>query len=213
MDGVEFEGGDHVKDDLYRNVAMFKGDVEVSWGFLSQPIAVATLKKIGAKKDIDVLKMDIDSYDADLLETILAEGYHPKVIMVEMNPDIPPPIVFRQKYATDNFYRKKVFAGNYGASTSAWFELLSENYGYGLVGMEVFDKSYKECPRCEHNMWFVDGSFLKQKGYRVATHEDVTGERVKRSEEKRSDYWKSRRLGIDKEKTTIQQKYKHIQIK
>jgi len=133
--------------------------------------------------------------------------------MVEMNPDIPPPIVFRQKYATDNFYRKKVFAGNYGASTSAWFELLSENYGYGLVGMEVFDKSYKECPRCEHNMWFVDGSFLKQKGYRVATHEDVTGERVKRSEEKRSDYWKSRRLGIDKEKTTIQQKYKHIQIK
>lgn len=67
MDGVEFEGGDHVKDDLYRNVAMFKGDVEVSWGYLSQPIAVATLKKIGAKKDIDVLKMDIDSYDADLL--------------------------------------------------------------------------------------------------------------------------------------------------
>ena len=51
MDGVEFEGGDHVKDDLYRNVAMFKGDVEVSWGFLSQPIAVATLKKIGAKKN------------------------------------------------------------------------------------------------------------------------------------------------------------------
>jgi len=164
------------QEDLYRNVATFKGDVTVSWGYLTMKVVEETLANAGVRMDPDVLKMDIDSYDADLLEKILDLGYRPKVIMVEMNPDIPPPIIFRQSYSTDNFYRKKVFAGNYGASASAWYELMSAKHGYGIVAMEVYDRTYTGCPRCEHNIWFVAGEYLKEKGYRVATHEDMMDE-------------------------------------
>ena len=30
-----------------------------------------------------------------------------------------------------------------------------------------------DCPRCEHNMWFVDGELLAKAGQKIATHDDM----------------------------------------
>ena len=42
-------------------------------------------------KKLAALKVDIDSIDLPVLEAILEAGYRPMVIMVEINPDVPPP--------------------------------------------------------------------------------------------------------------------------
>ena len=47
--------------------------------------------------DFDYLKIDIDSYDCDVLGAILAAGYRPKVIQMETGT-IPPPISFAAHY-------------------------------------------------------------------------------------------------------------------
>ena len=146
--------------------------------------------ELKAKKDLDALKIDIDSFDLDLAALILKLGYKPKVIMVEMNPDIPPPYIWYQKYDkvsytpavlnlttgayTEHAPVNKGFRGNYGASASAWWNLLTKEYDYGVVHMEVFDENYKGCKRCEHNIWFVAGELLNEKGLRVMDHDEMS---------------------------------------
>ena len=45
-------------------------DVKISWGYLERPTVVARLDAAGARRDADALKIDIDSFDADLLQAI-----------------------------------------------------------------------------------------------------------------------------------------------
>ena len=45
--------------------------------------------------DIDLLKLDIDSFECDYLEAILHAGFRPKVIDIECASSYPPPIKFR----------------------------------------------------------------------------------------------------------------------
>lgn len=46
---------------------------------------------------MDYLKIDIDSYDCDVLAAILSAGYRPKVIQMETGT-MPPPIRFAAHY-------------------------------------------------------------------------------------------------------------------
>lgn len=144
----------------------------VSWGFVTPDMVLDLLAEGGARKDADVLKIDIDSYDAQLVEKILRGGYAPKVVMVEFNPDIPPPISWQQLYSPHPFNFKKAALGNYGASATAWHEIMTDRYGYGLVGMEIEDTSI-ECTRCEHNMWYVSREALNRRGYRPRTYGEM----------------------------------------
>lgn len=64
----------------------------------------------------DILKIDIDSYDLELLRTILTK-YRPKVIVAEINEKIPYPIVFEVKFKENyrwdvsHFYGFSIAAG------------------------------------------------------------------------------------------------------
>ena len=51
----------------------------------------------GAPVDLDYLKIDIDSYDCDVLAAVLAAGYRPKVVQMETGT-IPPPVRFSSHY-------------------------------------------------------------------------------------------------------------------
>ena len=96
---VLIEGNEDQKEILYGQAAAFDGDVSISWGFADADESILKrLAAVNAKKDADVLKLDIDSYDRSLMEVVLDEGYAPKVLMVEFMPDIPPPIVWYQKF-------------------------------------------------------------------------------------------------------------------
>merc|ERR1712216_495661 len=44
------------------------------------------------------LKIDIDSFDCDVLDVIIQQGYQPLVIMMELNGQIPPPLKFARTF-------------------------------------------------------------------------------------------------------------------
>ncbi len=46
---------------------------------------------------MDSLEIDIDSYDCELMETMLSLS-SPKVVAVEFSPIFPPKVVYMQKY-------------------------------------------------------------------------------------------------------------------
>ena len=93
------------------------------------------LSLYGAKKDADAVKVNIDTFDSHpLLETVLKGGYLPKVIVVASAESIDtlPPV---------------------------WLDILTEKFGYKLVGMNE-----KACSTCEHNVWFVSKEFSGRDG-------------------------------------------------
>ena len=69
---------------------------------LSPSTGLDDLSKHGAPLDPDVLKIDIDRCDAQLLDLVL-ERYKPKIIIIEVNQYIPPPLVVAEycDYSTD----------------------------------------------------------------------------------------------------------------
>jgi hypothetical protein len=78
------------------------------------PINVISLLEANtAPVNFDFLNLDIDGYDYFVLEKIL-QVYRPKLICVEINEKIPPPIKFAVKWdknyawATDHFYGQSI---------------------------------------------------------------------------------------------------------
>jgi len=61
--------------------------------------AAGLLGAAGAPRRFDYLKIDIDSYDCDVLAAILAAGYRPKVIQMETGT-IPPPVRFASHFTS-----------------------------------------------------------------------------------------------------------------
>jgi hypothetical protein len=85
----------------------------------------------------DFFKIDIDGYDAPVLLEILKAGYRPKVLQVEIQPEIPPPVEFAVLFDPD--YRcqdsKGRQGGFYGASL-AHVANLGRRFGYFPVQLD-----------------------------------------------------------------------------
>ena len=62
---------------------------------------VEQLRATGAPADADVLKIDIDSCDAQLLDLLLQGGFNPKVIQIEVNQYMPPPLLLGRNCGLD----------------------------------------------------------------------------------------------------------------
>jgi len=58
-----------------------------------------TLKKTSIPIDFDILSIDIDSHDLDVWESL--QEYHPKIVVIEINNEIPPGI--KQRHSTENW--------------------------------------------------------------------------------------------------------------
>lgn len=109
-------------------------------------------------KHIDALKIDIDSFDFAILRSVFEAGYSPKIVMMEINLDIPPPYKWYVDYSDDfKFARSQIFKhGIYGVSSAALFSELQDKRGYSFVGFE-----FGAHRALEHNMWFVRNDFYK----------------------------------------------------
>ena len=59
-------------------------DVRISWGFLNPVTLAATFEELEIPREHDVLKIDIDSFDLDLLEDIYVAGFKLKLLIVEV---------------------------------------------------------------------------------------------------------------------------------
>jgi hypothetical protein len=62
-------------------------------------------------KDFDLLNLDIDSYDLYVIEEMLKAKYRPKVISMEINEKIPPPIYFTVDYHDAHYWQVDHFFG------------------------------------------------------------------------------------------------------
>lgn len=93
--------------------------------------------------------------------------------MVEVNPNIPPPISF---YATEFAFTKEnvEFLHHGGASASALYHEM-KRLDYALVGMELGSKR-GNCMMCEHNMYFVRGDMYRAKsqGKPFPSHKEMS---------------------------------------
>ena len=84
------------------------------------------LESNNVPKDFDLLNLDIDSYDLEVMKKILEANFTPKVISMEINEKIPPPIYFSVKFDKNYTWRGDHF---YGCSITAAADLLIKN-GY-----------------------------------------------------------------------------------
>ena len=75
-------------------------------------------------KNFGFLNLDIDSYDFEVIKSILEDGFSPYVISMEINEKIPPPIRFYVKYSDDFELSGNHF---YGCSISSAFDLLNDH--------------------------------------------------------------------------------------
>lgn len=88
----------------------------------------------GSPRGLDIFKIDIDSHDVFVVRDLLRNGtFKPKVIVMEINESIPPPICF-----TSNFARSFAWSGQdafTGASISMMDHQLS-SLGYTITTVE-----------------------------------------------------------------------------
>jgi hypothetical protein len=114
---------------------------------ISPQNVVHLLEHAGIKRDLDVMNIDIDSFDLDLVVAILESEYRPQIISIEINEKIPPPIYFNVLYSDSHSWDGTHF---YGCSITAATSHI-EKFGYALVGLEfnnaLFVRSNKNSPQ------------------------------------------------------------------
>ncbi len=108
----------------------------------------------GCPKDCDFFKVDVDGYDGVIVEKILESGYRPKVLQVEINPEIPPPVSFCVLF--DEKYRAQDSSGNIGGfygMSLGYVTDLCKPYGYRLAQIDFVTQF-------THDATFVHEEFL-----------------------------------------------------
>jgi len=87
------------------------------------------------KSEIDLLVVDIDSYDYEIICKIRDIGTRPRVVVVEYNPNLPIKGKFSWKYRMNRV--KGTNPRMYGASYECWSSLF-DNWSYKLVHVSGF---------------------------------------------------------------------------
>jgi len=103
--------------------------------FLSQtkvtPLNIEDLlNEFDVPKNFDILNLDIDSYDLFVIKNLL-ESYRPKIISMEINEKIPPPIYFTVTYDENHFWKGDHF---FGCSLQAAYEEVTR-FNYKLYSV------------------------------------------------------------------------------
>jgi hypothetical protein len=76
------------------------------------PITVSSLLAGNeVPKDFELLNLDIDSYDLHVVDKLMEAGYRPKIISMEVNEKIPPPIYFTVDYDPEHYWKEDHFFG------------------------------------------------------------------------------------------------------
>ena len=136
--GLAIEADPQWQDTLHNNLAAVNSSAAIHTVMERvQPHSVISLlEKFSTPVDFDCLKIDIDSIDLAILQSVLRSGFSPKVVMIEINPDIPPPFQLNLEFHPQCECNWK--HGAYGASADAIFRVAS-GHGYSLVAFEALD--------------------------------------------------------------------------
>ena len=84
--------------------------------------------KINSEK-LDVISLDLDGNDIYFVEKLLADGFKPKLFIVEYNAKFPPPIKFQIACDPEHIWQSDDY---YGVSLTSFNDLFN-NFGYKLI--------------------------------------------------------------------------------
>jgi len=97
--------------------------------------------------DFSILNLDIDSYDLFVICAMLQAGFRPKIITMEINEKLPPPLFFTVKYSPEWYWKGDHF---YGCSATAAAETVKP-FGYIIESIKF------------NNIFFVRGDLAAGK--------------------------------------------------
>jgi len=122
---------------------------------------VGLLQGAAAPKGMDLFKNDIDGYDCAVHLAVMDAGYRPKVIEVEVNPDVPAPITFGVLYSPA--YKPNLGAAGFYGCSIALTSAIFRPFGYVLaeVGMG-------------HDAVYVRSDIAKEAGIKGMTDEQAS---------------------------------------
>ncbi|CAD7944883.1 unnamed protein product [Amoebophrya sp. A120] len=88
-----------VHEEEVLNISASKTTTAALEGLSSNPVLSTSSTSAGLDGlHFDLIKIDIDSYDADLLDALLRHGFSAKHFLLEVNPGIPPPHKFATRF-------------------------------------------------------------------------------------------------------------------
>ena len=125
IDGsAEFIG--KIKDQHRWNLE--KGQLQLLNAFITKDSINKSIEQMGMPRSLDLLSIDIDGNDYWIWQAI--EAVSPRVIIVEYNATLRPPVSVVMEYRDNNEWNGTNY---FGASLKA-FEKLGQAKGYSLVG-------------------------------------------------------------------------------
>lgn len=145
------------------------GNIRIEWARATPGNIPGILRAHGTRDDFDALAIDTDNDEPALLSAILAAGFAPKTICININPDVPPPIQLRWRprdrptgesnasIAHSRLEAVASVAGLGAGSAETMFALLSPRYT--LLAFEL-GRFSRWCMRCNQRMWFVRTELL-----------------------------------------------------
>ena len=119
------------------------------------------LRDYNTPTSFDALHLDLDGDELPVLTALLTAGYTPKLLSLNLNIDVPPPIQMHWREPSAALSRRHgqrllagaVTAGLGSATADAYYSLLVPR-GYSLLGFSLGRYS-RWCQRCERRMWFA----------------------------------------------------------
>jgi hypothetical protein len=122
-------GGEKLKIDI-------DSDNCKKFSYLREWITLENILKLAEKgcaaisaEKLDVISLDLDGNDIYFVEKLLANGFKPKLFIVEYNAKFPPPVKFQISYDPNHTWKGDDY---YGASLAS-FDKLFNDFGYKLV--------------------------------------------------------------------------------
>ena len=128
---------------LKRNLIPFKNARPLNVGvYASTATSVANDFPNPSMEDMDILKIDIDSCDCHILENLMLDKrYHAKIVQVELNHIITPPVAYKDMCRHDVHGRSSGNLDVWGCSMQAAFDIV-ESHGYFLLQYDWPDATF-----------------------------------------------------------------------
>lgn len=112
--------------------------------------------------DFEVLNLDIDSYDLFIIKEMLEQGFRPKIITMEVNEKIPPPLYFTVLYDPNHYWKGDHF---FGCSVTAASQTVSQ-FGYILVSLALNNVIFIRADLAQGKIEALTASEAYNSGYR-----------------------------------------------
>lgn len=134
FDGIAVEGCSTYQRELERNFEGLKASPVIS---MIAPENVEQVIRGAGLKKVDVLKIDIDSWDCEVLPVVLREAtFEIKVVLVEYNVKFPPPIKMNLATCPRSAFRSCARYHIYECSLQYMNDNVMVPAGYALVQID-----------------------------------------------------------------------------